>query len=131
MERRTVNPWEWQDAFGFVQGNVVEGAPRTLYCAGQVPVDPSGRPMHAGNMAGQIKLALDNLESVLTEAGAALSDVVQTTYYTTDMAAFGEAGAVLGECLADGACRPASTLVGVASLFHPDILFEVQAVAVF
>jgi len=131
MERRTVNPWEWQDAFGFVQGNLVQGAQRTLYCAGQVPVDPQGQPLHAGDMAAQISLALDNLESVLTQAGAALSDVVQTTYYTTDMMAFGEAGAVLGGRLAGGNCRPASTLVGVESLFHPDILFEVQAVAVF
>jgi enamine deaminase RidA (YjgF/YER057c/UK114 family) len=131
MEKEVVNPWKWQEAFGFVQGNMVRSARGILCCAGQVPVDHDGNPAHVGDMAAQIDLAFDNLEAVLTQAGGALSDVVQTTYYTTDMQAFGEAGEVLGQRLASGNCRPAATLVGVTSLFHPDVLFEVQAVAMF
>jgi enamine deaminase RidA (YjgF/YER057c/UK114 family) len=131
MERKVVNPWKWQEAFGFVQGNLVKSVQNLLCCAGQVPVDQDGNPVHAGDMAAQIGLAFDNLEAVLIQAGGSLSDVVQTTYYTTDVQAFGEAGAVLGRRLDGGNCRPASTLVGVASLFHPDVLFEVQAVAMF
>jgi hypothetical protein len=43
MERRVINPWTWQDAFGFVQANEVSGAKRTVICSGQTSVDASGR----------------------------------------------------------------------------------------
>ena len=39
MERQIINPWRWQDAYGFVQANEVSDAQRVLYCAGQVSVD--------------------------------------------------------------------------------------------
>ena len=52
--------------FGFNQGEVVEGANRVLFCAGQTSVDADGTPQHPGDMAAQIALALDNLEAVLT-----------------------------------------------------------------
>jgi 2-iminobutanoate/2-iminopropanoate deaminase len=35
MERTVINPWTWQDQYGFVQANEVRGAQRVLYCAGQ------------------------------------------------------------------------------------------------
>lgn len=34
MERRIINPWTWQDEFGYVQANVVSGVQHTLYCSG-------------------------------------------------------------------------------------------------
>ncbi len=77
MERQTINPWTWQDQFGFVQANAVSGAERTIYCAGQTSVDGDGNPVHEGDMAGQISQALDNVEAVLRESGAALADVVR------------------------------------------------------
>jgi len=129
MERQIVNPWTWQDALGFVQANEVIGAQRTLVCAGQISVDGSGAPLHEGDMAAQLGQAVDNLETVLTKAGYALSDVVRLTYYTTDVDAFMQAAAVGMTRLAEGNCRPASTLLGVARLFHPDILVEIEATA--
>lgn len=39
MERGIINPWKWQDEYGFVQANEVSGGQRVLYCAGQVSVD--------------------------------------------------------------------------------------------
>jgi 2-iminobutanoate/2-iminopropanoate deaminase len=39
MERGIINPWKWQDEYGFVQANEVSGARRVLYCAVQVSVD--------------------------------------------------------------------------------------------
>ncbi len=130
MEKKIVNPWTWQDQFGFVQANDIIGAKRFVFCAGQVSVDSEGKPIHAGDMAAQINQAFDNLETVLHQAGVQLSDVVRITHYTTDMEAFLQAGAVLGERLEKGGCRPASTLIGVASLFHPDIMFETEATVV-
>src|SRR5204863_5061516 len=61
METQVVNPWSWQDRFGFVQGKEVAQATRTLYCAGQTSVDDQGSPLHAGNMEAQALQALANL----------------------------------------------------------------------
>ena len=129
-ETRAVNPWKWQDQFGFSQGIEVRGAERVLYCAGQTSVDADGAPMHAGDMAAQMNQALNNLETVLGQAGLTLANVVRLNYYTRDVAAFIEAGSIFGPRLHAAGCQPASTLLGVASLFHPDILVEIEATAV-
>ena len=42
MERSAVNPWQWSLNFGFNQGELVEGASRTLFCSGQTSVDADG-----------------------------------------------------------------------------------------
>jgi enamine deaminase RidA (YjgF/YER057c/UK114 family) len=80
-------------------------------------------------MAAQIRQALANLETVLERAGFKLADVVRLNYYTTDVDRFmTDAGAGLGRLVETG-CRPASTLLGVARLFHRDILVEIEATA--
>jgi enamine deaminase RidA (YjgF/YER057c/UK114 family) len=129
-ETRAVNPWQWQDQFGFSQGIEVRGAERVLYCAGQTSVDADGTPMHAGDMAAQMNQALNNLETVLGHAGLMLANVVRLNYYTRDVAAFIQAVSTFGPRLHASGCQPASTLLGVATLFHPDILVEIEATAV-
>lgn len=129
-ETRAVNPWQWQDEFGFSQGIDVRGAERVLYCAGQTSVDADGAPMHAGDMAAQMNQALNNLETVLGHAGLTLKNVVRLNYYTRDVAAFLRAGSTWGPRLHAAGCKPSATLLGVASLFHPDILVEIEATAV-
>jgi len=130
MEKRIVNPWTWQDPFGFVQANEVSGQKRTLVCSGQTSVDAKGAPLHAGDMAAQMRQALANLETVLEKAGFRLSDVVRLNYYTTDVDRFVAAGAEGLGRLAESGCRPASTLLGVARLFRPELLVEIEATAV-
>ena len=130
MERRTINPWTWQDQFGYVQANEVAGAGRTIYCAGQGSVDEEGRPTHPGDMGAQMGQALDNLEAVLEEADAELSDVVRLNIYTTDVDGFFEAYGSLAGRLAEAGCRPASTLLGVTRLAYPEMMVEIEATAV-
>ena len=129
-ETKKVNPWAWQDQYGFSQAIDVRGSQRTVYCAGQTSVDGDGAPMHAGDMIKQVNQALDNLEVVLKQAGLTLTNVVRLNYYTTDVVAFLNAAAAFGPRLAAANCQPAATLLGVASLFHPDILIEIEATAV-
>ena len=50
--------------------------------------------------------------------------------YATDMEAFSQAGAAIGERLERGGCKPAATLLCVVPLFHPDIAIEIEATAV-
>ena len=129
-ERRIVNPWGWQDAYGFVQANEVSDAQRVLYCAGQVSVDAEGNPLHPGDMGAQIAQALDNLETVLGSAGFEMSDVARLNFYTTDVDGTMEAWSLIKDRLARTGCRQVSTLLGVARLYHPDILIEIEATAV-
>ena len=130
MERKIINPWEWQDQFGFVQANDISGAQRVLLCSGQTSVDAEGRPVHPGDMPAQITQTIDNLETVLNNAGLNLSDVVRLNYYTTDVDRFMEAAEVLGKRLGETGCRPASTLLGVTRLAFPELLVEIDATAV-
>lgn len=130
MERRAINPWTWQDAMGFVQAMELGQAKRTLLCSGQTSVDAKGVPLHAGDMAAQLRQAVANLETVLGAGGFDLTDVVRLNYYTTDVDAFMQGAAAGGLArLAEVDCRPASTLLGVARLFHPDIMVEIEATA--
>jgi enamine deaminase RidA (YjgF/YER057c/UK114 family) len=129
MEREIVNPWQWQDQYGFVQANALTAPQRVVLCAGQTATDADGNAQHAGDMRAQIGLALDNLETVLAQAGLGLGDVVRLNYYVTDMDAFFGAADVLGARLQAAGCRPASTLLGVARLAFPEFLIEIEATA--
>lgn len=131
MERKIINPWEWQDQMGFVQANEISGYQRIIMCAGQTSTDAEGKPMHAEDMRAQITLSLDNLETVLGQAGLNLSSVMRLNFYTTDVDGFFEAYFdVAMSRLAEAGCRPASTLLGVARLAYPELLVEIEAIAV-
>lgn len=129
-ERTPFNPWTWQDRLGFSQGIEVRGGHRVVYCAGQTSVDRSGTPVYARDMAKQINQALDNLETVLKSTGLTLADVVRLNYYTTDMNALANAAGAYGPRLAAAGCKPTATAVGVTSLFHPDLMIEIEAIAI-
>lgn len=127
---KKINPWQWQDQFGFSQAIEVEGAHRTVYCAGQTSTDAEANPLNPGDMAAQVNQCLDNLEEVLAGAGMNLGNLVRLNYYVTDIPQFMEAmGGAVARLSAQGA-QPSSTLLGVAGLFHPDVVVEIEATAV-
>jgi enamine deaminase RidA (YjgF/YER057c/UK114 family) len=130
MQREIINPWTWQDRFGFVQATKTTGAEEVLYCAGQTSVDENGDPVHEGQMQEQALQAVDNLARVLGEGGFGLSDVVRLTIYTTDIDAYRAAAPAVGARLGQAGARYASTLIGVASLALPQLLVEIEATAV-
>ncbi len=130
MEKKPVNPWKWQDQFGFSQAVEVRGGERVLYCAGQTSSDAEGKVQHAGDMKSQINLALDNLEAVLKQAGMNLSNVVRLNYYTPNVDLLLEHYSVLVGRLNQAGCKPASTLLGVTRLAFPGLLLEIEATAV-
>ena len=129
MQRRIINPWNWQDRFGFVQANEISAPQRILICSGQTSIDAEGRVAHPGDMAAQIEDSLNNLETVLHQAGFQLSDVFRLNWYTTDVDRFREAADVRARRLASAGCRPASTLLGVSRLAYPELLVEIEATA--
>ena len=129
MERKVINPWTWQDAMGFAQAFEVTNVTRTLVCSGQTSVNAEGQPMHEGDMRSQIGLALDNLETVLTQAGYQFSDVVRLNIYTTDVDQFfGAYDAIVGRLATAGRVVP-GTLLGVSRLAFPELMVEIEATA--
>ena len=92
MDKRTVNPWSWQDDLGYSQGVLVTNPTATLYAAGQGAVDADGNPVCVGDMAGQVMQVMDNVEAVLAEAGMSLADVVRYDVHTTDLQSYFEQG---------------------------------------
>ena len=71
------------DEFGFVQAVESRGVTRILHCAGQGSLDEHGRILHVGDMAAQVREALNNVETVLRAAGLSLADVTRLNFYTT------------------------------------------------
>ncbi|MDT5148068.1 MAG: hypothetical protein QOC58_2713 [Mycobacterium sp.] len=79
----------------------------------------------AGDIAAQTRDALRRIDIALREAGAALTDVVRTRIYVTDISRWREVGAVHAEVF--GEIRPAATMVEVSALIAPELLVEIEA----
>ena len=131
MQQRKVNPWSWQDQYGFSQGVDVTQSSRILYCAGQTSTDENGNTVAPGDMRAQTDRALDNLLTYLREAGLALENVVRLNTYVTDVDTFFREGApVVGQRFGAAGIQPAATLLGVSRLAFADLLIELEATAV-
>ena len=101
---------------------------RLLYVSGQVAWDASGNIVGKGDVGAQARQTFQNLRQVLQAAGGDLGNLMKMTTYITRIEhrpAVAEARSEVfhGEL-------PASTLIVVKSLFHPDFLIEVEGVAV-
>jgi reactive intermediate/imine deaminase len=100
-----------------------------LFVSGQVAFDAAGEIVGVGDMRAQTRQAFRNLGAVLEAAGATFADVVKLTYFVRDIDAVAAIRAARNEFI-DTANPPASTLVEVSRLFVPDLLIEIEAVAV-
>ena len=129
MERREINPWEWNLPFGFQQAVEVTGAERILYLAGQTAIDADGNVLD-GDMAAQVALTLDNLERVLADADMTLANIVRVTWYVTSIEEFRSTAELRTQRLRPSGMRAASTLVQVAGLAYPELRVEITATAV-
>ena len=130
MERTAVNPVTWSQEMGFNQGEIVSGETRTLYISGQTAMSEDGRPVHDGDMAAQLALAVDNLEAVLTGAEMSLANLVRLNVYSTDVDALLPHYGVLAERLGAAGVAPTTTMLGVARLAVPGQLVELEGTAV-
>jgi enamine deaminase RidA (YjgF/YER057c/UK114 family) len=130
LEQTAVNPWTWSSELGYNQGEMVAGQTRTLYCSGQTATSGDGEPQHAGDMAAQLTLSLDNLEAVLSEAGMSLANLVRLNVYTTDVDLLFQHYGVLASRLGAAGVAPATTMLGVSRLAIPVLMVELEGTAV-
>ena len=114
-------------ARAYSQAVVTEGG-RTIWLAGQVAVEDGGGRSLVGDFDGQVREVFARLGRTLEEAGASLADMVTMTVFITDPR-FGDRFTELRkEIFGDN--FPASALITIAGLARPEMLVEVQGVAV-
>lgn len=76
----------------------------------------------------QTMFILQKIERSLHQAGASIKDVVRTRMYVTDISQWEEAGKAHAEFFRD--IKPATSMVEVSKLIHPDLLIEIEATAI-
>ena len=112
----------------------VASGSRMVFLAGQVARSASGEPVGAGDLAAQVEQAYLNVATAMSAVGGSFDDVAKLTVYVVDWSP-GKMAA-----LADGVSRAAArlgvdpvkpiTLIPVTALAEPDLLVEVDAIAV-
>src|SRR5438046_8301903 len=118
---------ERAQARGYSQAVVTEGG-RTIWLAGQVAAeDSSGRSL-AADFDGQVREVFARLGHTLEEAGGRLADMVTMTVFITDARLGDRFTQLRREIFGDN--YPASALITVAGLARPEMLVEVQGIAV-
>jgi enamine deaminase RidA (YjgF/YER057c/UK114 family) len=125
---RNVNLKELGPAQGFSHLTIAGG---TVWLGGQIGSDATGKVPEPGDIVAQFTRAVRNVSIALRAAGSGPADTVKLTYYVTDLTAYKENLRAIGSAYREvfGHHYPASTLVEVRSLFHPDALVEIEAVA--
>ena len=116
--------WAWDDNFPISQA-VQRG--NMIFVSGQVAIDPSGQIVGKGDMKAQTRQTLENVKTVLAVAGVDLNDIMKMTSFVTDMSKVNDALEVRSEYF--GQNPPASTTVEVKSLLLPDLMIEIEVVA--
>lgn len=114
----------WEPIVGYTRavriGNLIEVSGTTATRDGQL--------VGKGDMYLQTKTCLEIIIEAIEKAGGKKEDIVRTRVYITDISKWEEAGKAHGEFFSE--LRPASTLLQVAGLIHPDMLVEVEATAI-
>jgi enamine deaminase RidA (YjgF/YER057c/UK114 family) len=130
MEKRFVNPPGVAASPAYTHAVSVSGG-RTIFVSGQVSLDEKGNLVGSNDLRAQTKQVFENLSRTLAASGARFEDVVKVTYYVVGYRP--EQLPAIREVRSEYLSRthpPASTLVGVESLFMDGVLIEVEAIAV-
>ncbi len=93
--------------------------------SGTTATDERGMIVGAGQMYVQARQAMANIRTALERAGLAMDQVIRTRMFVTDMNRFAEVARAHKEFFADA--PPASTVVEVRRLAHPDMMIEIEA----
>lgn len=113
---------------GYANVGVLTGG-RLVYVSGQIAFDGENRVVGKGDLKAQAVQVFENVKACLATAGATFRDVVKISTYVVGLtpAGAGIVREVRGQYFAGH--RPTSTMVGVSALIDPDLLIEVEVVA--
>jgi enamine deaminase RidA (YjgF/YER057c/UK114 family) len=124
---KRINPPAIAPPTGYTHVVDVAGSARTVYIAGQVAFNQQREVVGAGDMAAQVEQVYRNLAAALAAAGASFTDVVKMTTFITDMSQAAAARAARARYF--GETLPASTLVEITALAHPELMIEIEVIA--
>jgi 2-iminobutanoate/2-iminopropanoate deaminase len=99
----------------------------TLYCSGQIPIDPANGQVFTGDIKGQAELVMKNIEAVLSEAGLGFQHVVKTTIFLTSMSDFTSVNEIYGKYFVE--LPPARSTIAVAGL-PKGVNVEIEVLAI-
>lgn len=126
VKQERVDPgWAWTKKFNISAGVKVGD---TVHLSGLVAFDSDGNVVGEGDVYAQSKQVFKNIEEALVSAGAAMADVVKITTYLTDISRYREFGKARTEAFPAGV--PSSTVVTSPALVIPELLVEVEAIAI-
>jgi enamine deaminase RidA (YjgF/YER057c/UK114 family) len=128
LEKRVINPWNWQDARSYVQAVEVKNVTGTLYVSGQTAISPDGKSSDA-DMKTQLTLAIENLEKVIYDASYEPKNIVRLNIYTTSTAQLWPHFNILQAWIAKHSMKQTVTLLEVTSLFET-LSVELEATVV-
>lgn len=98
-----------------------------LFISGVVALGSDGKLLGEGDIEVQTRKTMENLKIILEEGGATIQDIIKVTVYLTSIDHIEAQSKVRSEYFKEN--QPASTLVVVKSLFRPEALIEIEAVA--
>ena len=101
----------------------------TIYLAGHTGYQDDLGETYPGNFDGQVRVAFERLRQTLEKAGGKLADIVTMTVFITDMANGTRFTQLRKDFFSDGR-YPASALIGIKELARPEMMIEIQAIAV-
>ncbi|HXX37625.1 MAG TPA: RidA family protein [bacterium] len=103
-------------------------AGNTIFVAGTAAAGPDGKTIAPGDAYAQTKDVLGRIDRAVRELGGTMRDIVRTRIFVTDISRWEEIGRAHGEVF--GEIRPATSMVEVRRLIDPEMLVEIEAVAV-
>jgi 2-iminobutanoate/2-iminopropanoate deaminase len=112
----------------YSQGVKVTQAQSVLFLSGQVAYTADGGVAFRGDFKAQARGAFEAIKALVESQGGTMANVVKITTYVTDMRYRADLAPIREEFL--GRKGPASTLVEVSQLAHPDWMIEIEAIAV-
>ena len=115
----------WEPIVGYSRAVKIDDR---VVVTGTTATDAEGNIVGVGDPITQTRQTLENIKNVLARAGAKLSDVIRTRMYVTNIDDWEAIGRVHGQYFGD--VMPATTMVEVSRLIHPDMLVEIEAEAV-
>ena len=124
MRKNISSGAKWEDIVGYSRAVVIGN---TIEVSGTVAVDADNNLIGKGDAYAQTKFILQKVESVLKDAGFAMSDVVRTRMFVTDISKWEDIGRAHGEFFKT--IKPATAMIEVKGLISPDYLVEIEVTA--